>query len=91
MSIYREEAVDTLISCLRNADFPGTQLKAAETILALQGRFSSSGRPLARALLLKHTGIRKGYRALKEAEQTRSASERTELNLVRYCYLPSQE
>ncbi|XP_064943831.1 putative E3 ubiquitin-protein ligase LIN isoform X2 [Musa acuminata AAA Group] len=81
MSIYREEAVDTLISCLRNADFPRTQLKAAETILALQGRFSSSGRPLARALLLKHTGIRKGYRALKEAEQTRSASERTELNL----------
>ncbi|RWW06712.1 hypothetical protein GW17_00029939 [Ensete ventricosum] len=81
MSIYREDAVDTLISCLRNADFPGTQLKAAETILALQGRFSSSGRPLARALLLKHAGIRKGYRALKEAEQTRSAPERSEFNL----------
>lgn len=82
MSMYREEAVDSLISCLRYDDFPSIQLKAAETILALQGRFSSSGRPLARALLLKHAGIRKGYRALMEAEQTRHVPQGSEHNLV---------
>lgn len=44
MSIYREEAMDTLISCLRNSDFPAAQIAAAETIVSLQGRFSSSGK-----------------------------------------------
>lgn len=82
MSIYREEAVDTLISCLKNVDFPSIQLRTAETILALLGRFSSSGRPLARTLLLKHAGIRKGYRALIETEQTGQAPEGSEHNLV---------
>ncbi|KVI01245.1 hypothetical protein Ccrd_020484 [Cynara cardunculus var. scolymus] len=46
MSIYREEAIDTLISCLKNSDSPSAQIAAAETILSLQGRFSSSGKPL---------------------------------------------
>ncbi|XP_042446047.1 putative E3 ubiquitin-protein ligase LIN-2 [Zingiber officinale] len=81
MSIYREEAVDTLITCLKNVDFPSIQLRTAETILALLGRFSS-GRPLARALLLKHAGIRKGYRALIETEQTGQAPEGSDHNLV---------
>ncbi|KAG6505469.1 hypothetical protein ZIOFF_037825 [Zingiber officinale] len=81
MSIYREEAVDTLIICLKNVDFPSIQLRTAETILALLGRFSSSGRPPARALLLKHAGIRKGYRALIETEQTGQAPEGSEHNL----------
>ncbi|WOL08341.1 E3 ubiquitin-protein ligase [Canna indica] len=81
MSVYREEALDALISCLRNEDFPSTQLKAAETILTLQGRFSSSGKPLARALLLKHAGIRKRYLALMEAEKTSRAHEGSEPNL----------
>ncbi|XP_042429376.1 putative E3 ubiquitin-protein ligase LIN isoform X1 [Zingiber officinale] len=81
MSIYREEAIDTLITCLKNVDFPSIQLRTAETILSLLGRFSSSGRPLARALLLKHAGIRKGYRALMETEQTGQAPEGSEHNL----------
>ncbi|KAK9269400.1 hypothetical protein L1049_001173 [Liquidambar formosana] len=48
MSIYREEAIDTLISCLRNSDFPAAQIAAAETIVSLQGRFTSSGKSLTR-------------------------------------------
>ncbi|KAM7509539.1 hypothetical protein LguiA_019992 [Lonicera macranthoides] len=69
-SIYREEAIDTLISCLRNTDFPAAQIAAAETILSLQGRFSSSGKPLARAFLLKRAGLEKSYKALIRKEQS---------------------
>ncbi|XP_009606221.1 putative E3 ubiquitin-protein ligase LIN-1 isoform X1 [Nicotiana tabacum] len=57
MSIYREEAVDVLIMCLRNSDCPASQIAAAETILALEGRFSYSGKPLIRELLLKRAGL----------------------------------
>ncbi|KAK4370205.1 hypothetical protein RND71_009680 [Anisodus tanguticus] len=57
MSIYREEAVDVLIMCLRNSDYPDSQIAAAETLLALQGRFSYSGIPLIREFLLKRAGL----------------------------------
>ncbi|XP_060172445.1 putative E3 ubiquitin-protein ligase LIN isoform X3 [Lycium barbarum] len=57
MSIYREEAVDVLIMCLRNSDYPDSQIRAAETLLALQGRFSYSGKPLIREFLLKRAGL----------------------------------
>ncbi|KAA8534947.1 hypothetical protein F0562_029950 [Nyssa sinensis] len=74
MSIYREEAIDTLISCLRNSEFPASQIAAAETILALQGRFSSSGKPLARAFLLKRAGLEKSYKSLMRKEPLSSIS-----------------
>ncbi|CAL5440744.1 unnamed protein product [Camellia sinensis] len=74
MSIYREEAIDTLISCLRNSDFPATQIAAAETILALQGRFSSSGKPIAQIFLLKRAGLDKSYKSLTRKEQFRNIS-----------------
>ncbi|XP_059634944.1 putative E3 ubiquitin-protein ligase LIN [Cornus florida] len=74
MSIYREEAIDTLISCLRNSDFPAVQIAAAETILSLQGRFSSSGEPLLRAFLLKRAGLEKSYRSLMRKEQLSNKS-----------------
>lgn len=69
MSMYREEAVDALISCLRKSDFPGAQIAAAETIMALQGRFSSSGKPLSRAFLLKRAGFNRSFRAVIRSEQ----------------------
>lgn len=81
ISVYREEAIDALISCLRNPAFPSAQLLAAEMILSLQGRFSSSGRPLTRAIVLKHAGMKKSYRALMRAEQTAFVSEDSENNL----------
>ncbi|KAI7980078.1 putative E3 ubiquitin-protein ligase LIN-1 [Camellia lanceoleosa] len=74
MSIYREEAIDTLISCLRNSDFPAAQIAAAETILALQGRFSSSGKPLARAFLLKRGGVDKSHKYVMRKEQLSTMS-----------------
>lgn len=69
MSIYREEAIDTLISCLKDSNVPAAQIAAAEIIVALQGRFTSSGEPLTRAVLLKRGGLRKTYNALMRLEQ----------------------
>ncbi|KAF5788826.1 putative transcription factor WD40-like family [Helianthus annuus] len=74
MSIYREEAIDTLISCLKNSDSPSAQIAAAETILALQGRFSSFGKPLIRAYLLKNVGLDKSYRSTMRKEQLSAIS-----------------
>ncbi|KAJ0091094.1 hypothetical protein Patl1_13281 [Pistacia atlantica] len=74
MSIYREEAIDTLISCLRNSDFPAAQIAAAETIMSLQGRFTFSGKPLTRAILLKRAGLARGYRSLIRTERLGSIS-----------------
>ncbi|XP_051148497.1 putative E3 ubiquitin-protein ligase LIN-1 [Andrographis paniculata] len=71
MSIYREEAIDALISCLRNSDFPAAQVSAAETLLALQGRFSYSGKSLSRAILLKRAGFDRSYRAFLRKDQRR--------------------
>lgn len=81
-SIYREEAIDTLISCLRNSDFPAAQIAAAETILALQGRFSYSGEPLARTFLLKSAGLDKSYKSLIRKEQLTKTSEENEETMV---------
>ncbi|KAM1046909.1 hypothetical protein PS2_026097 [Malus domestica] len=69
MSIYREEAIDMLISCLRNADFPNAQIAAAETIMSLQGRFSTSGKPLTGAFLLKRAGLDKSYKSRVRMDQ----------------------
>lgn len=84
MSMYREEAIDSLISCLRKTGFPGTQIAAAETIMALQGRFSSSGKPLSRAILLKCAGFNRSYRAIMRSEQQSHISGESEENLVSF-------
>ncbi|XVF88573.1 hypothetical protein PTKIN_Ptkin19aG0061500 [Pterospermum kingtungense] len=72
MSIYREEAMDTLISSLRNSEYPTAQIAAAETIVSLQGRFTGSGKPLTRPLLLKRAGLEKSYRNLMRMELRRN-------------------
>ncbi|KAF3441907.1 hypothetical protein FNV43_RR15822 [Rhamnella rubrinervis] len=69
MSIYREEAIDSLISCLRQTDFPTAQITAAETIMSLQGRFTISGKSLTRASLLKRAGLDKSYKSLMRMDQ----------------------
>ncbi|KAL3535729.1 hypothetical protein ACH5RR_004190 [Cinchona calisaya] len=66
MSIYREEAIDALISCLKNSDCPSAQIAAAETIVSLQGRFSHAGEPLARAFLIKYAGVDRNKRMKKD-------------------------
>uniref|UniRef100_A0ACD5VR81 Uncharacterized protein n=1 Tax=Avena sativa TaxID=4498 RepID=A0ACD5VR81_AVESA len=68
ISMYREEAMDSLVDCLKNSDFPRSQLLAAETIMNLAGKFSSSGRPLARSTLLKLARVKERYRPPQSQE-----------------------
>ncbi|CAN0901538.1 Putative E3 ubiquitin-protein ligase LIN-1 [Linum grandiflorum] len=70
MSMYREEAMDTLISCLRNSEFPAAQIAAAKTIVSLPGRFSASGKSLTRAFLLKRAGLEKSFRNLVQMDES---------------------
>ncbi|XP_044472181.1 putative E3 ubiquitin-protein ligase LIN-1 isoform X2 [Mangifera indica] len=81
MSIYREEAMDTLISCLRNYDCPAAQVAAAETIMLLPGRFTGSGKPLTRAILLMRAGLGRSYRSLIRTAQLGSFSKEIEVSL----------
>ncbi|KAL0904068.1 hypothetical protein M5K25_026139 [Dendrobium thyrsiflorum] len=74
-SIYREEAIDALISCLRNPDINNSQLLAAETIVSLQGRFSSSGESVTRESLLKRARVKKRNRPIKGSDQIDDNSE----------------
>ncbi|KAG2586001.1 hypothetical protein PVAP13_5NG002500 [Panicum virgatum] len=72
LSMYREEAVDCLIQCLKNTDFPRSQLLAAETIMCLPGRFSSSGRPLARSTLLRLARVKERHRQSQDLSTVRA-------------------
>ncbi|CAL0323997.1 unnamed protein product [Lupinus luteus] len=68
-SIYCEEAIDTLISCLRNSDFHVVQLAAADTIVSLQGRFNLTGKPLTKEVLLERAGLDTSYRSLIQMDE----------------------
>ncbi|KAI4346033.1 hypothetical protein L6164_013116 [Bauhinia variegata] len=80
MSIYREEAMDALISCLRNTDSPASQIAAAEKIVSLQGRFNSTGQPLTREILLKRSGLGRSSKSFIEMDQISDFSEESEIN-----------
>lgn len=75
MSMYREEALDALVEGLKSDEFIVSQVSAAETIVALQGRFSLSGKPLTEALLLKSAGLDESYKELMRAKQDLDQSE----------------
>ncbi|KAJ6435403.1 hypothetical protein OIU84_000569 [Salix udensis] len=81
MSIYREEAIESLISSLRNSEFPAAQIAAAKTIVSLQGRFTVSGKSLTRSFLLKQAGLGKPYQNLMRMEQPGKLSGEVEENL----------
>lgn len=89
MSIYREEAIDTLISCLKNSDSPAAQIAASDTLSALQGRFSYSGKPLVRKFLLKRAGLDKNYRSTMRKEQIGAVSGNVQETMVRFSLLAS--
>ncbi|OIV90619.1 hypothetical protein TanjilG_01700 [Lupinus angustifolius] len=69
MSIYREEAVETLIEALWQKDFSKNQIKALDSLLFLIGYVTSSGKSYAEAWLLKIAGFDQPYNALMEAGQ----------------------
>ncbi|KAK7278577.1 hypothetical protein RJT34_23609 [Clitoria ternatea] len=69
MSIYREEAVETLIEALWQKEFSNTQMKAIDALLFLIGHVTSSGKSYTEAWLLKIAGFDQPYNALIMAEQ----------------------
>ncbi|KAK7391558.1 hypothetical protein VNO78_19974 [Psophocarpus tetragonolobus] len=69
MSIYREEAVETLIESLWQKDFSNSQMKALESLLFLIGHVTTSGKSYTEAWLLKIAGFDQPYNALIKAEQ----------------------
>ncbi|KAH9308456.1 hypothetical protein KI387_036367, partial [Taxus chinensis] len=69
MSMYREEAIETLVEGLKAKEFLISQIAAAETIVALSGRLSLSGKPLTEAWLLRTAGFDKNYNAMIKAEK----------------------
>lgn len=82
MSIFREEAIDTIISCLRNNDFPATQVVAAEIIVSLQGRFNFSGKPLIREVLLNRAGFNRNHSSLDQLDHISNISGEIDMNPV---------
>ncbi|MED6205903.1 hypothetical protein PIB30_022033 [Stylosanthes scabra] len=69
MSIYREEAVETLIEALWQKDFSNTQIKALDALLYLIGHVTSSGNSYTEAWLLKIAGFDQPYNSLMKAEE----------------------
>ncbi|KAL8242036.1 hypothetical protein R6Q59_012338 [Mikania micrantha] len=63
MSIYREEAIDTLIETLQKKDFPNLQLMALDALSSL------SGKSYTEAWLLNLAGFNKPYEAFMENEK----------------------
>lgn len=68
MSIYREEAVETLIEALNKNEFSNSQMMALDALVSLSGRLTSSGRSYMEAWLLKIAGFDQPYNALMKAE-----------------------
>ncbi|KAJ9186445.1 hypothetical protein P3X46_002017 [Hevea brasiliensis] len=68
MSIYREEALETLIEALHKKDFSNSQMMALDALVSLSGRITSSGRSYMEASLLKIAGFDQPYNALMKAE-----------------------
>ncbi|RZB76341.1 putative E3 ubiquitin-protein ligase LIN-1 [Glycine soja] len=68
MSIYREEAVETLIEALWQKDFSNTQMKALDALLFLIGHVTLSGKSYTKVWLLKIVGFDQPYNALIKAK-----------------------
>ncbi|GKG52188.1 hypothetical protein Tco_0547063, partial [Tanacetum coccineum] len=67
---------------LKCSDSPATQIAATDTVLALQRRFSSSGKPLVQTYLLKHAGLDKSYRSAMRKEQLAAISGEVQETMV---------
>lgn len=66
-SLYREEAVEALVTSLSSEENSSAQLEAAKVFVSLGGRFSYSGQSLVEAWLLETAGMEGRFeRAMKD-------------------------
>ncbi|KAI4324399.1 hypothetical protein MLD38_029894 [Melastoma candidum] len=75
MSIYREEAIETLIESLQKKEFPSSQMMALNVLLSLSGRLPASGKCSSEAWLLKTAGFGQSHDISTEAENERNHSD----------------
>ncbi|MCO5600119.1 hypothetical protein L7F22_054227 [Adiantum nelumboides] len=68
-SMYREDAIEALIEALSNKDMLSSQVAAAEMLVCLGSRFSSSGKSLLELFLLKAAGLEQELSAVLKKEQ----------------------
>ncbi|KAL4557528.1 hypothetical protein LXL04_035709 [Taraxacum kok-saghyz] len=78
MSIYREEAIQTLIESLPKKDFPNSQLAALDALLSLSGHLSGSGKSLTEPWLLKLAGFDQMYEDFIKKESENEVIEKEE-------------
>lgn len=71
MSIYREESIDALFEAFCRKDNYNVQTAAADALLHLSGRLTSSGKCYAKSWLLKLAGFDQPYNALMKDEGLR--------------------
>ncbi|PKA66456.1 Putative E3 ubiquitin-protein ligase LIN-1 [Apostasia shenzhenica] len=80
-SIYRDEAIDSIIEAVKRNDFPLCQIMALETLCSLSGRLNSSGEPLTEAWLLKAAGVDQPNNTLEDEEGPGISIEAWEANM----------
>nr|XP_043619326.1 putative E3 ubiquitin-protein ligase LIN-1 [Erigeron canadensis] len=75
MSIYREEAIETLTDALLKKDFPNVQRMALDALSSLAGHLSSSVDSYTEAWLLNLAGFSEPYEAFVENEELKMDNE----------------
>ncbi|KAG6550963.1 hypothetical protein Mapa_007578 [Marchantia paleacea] len=67
-SMFREEAVESLVEALNNTEDVISQIEAARTLESLGGRYSCSGRSMMEPWLLRTAGLEKSYQSFVKEE-----------------------
>ncbi|KAL0912612.1 hypothetical protein M5K25_018596 [Dendrobium thyrsiflorum] len=80
-SIYRDEAIDSIIEALKTKDFPLCQFIALETLFSLTGRLNASGEPITEAWLLKIAGVYQLNSILEDEEEDGISTNVVEANV----------
>nr|QEX51117.1 putative E3 ubiquitin-protein ligase LIN-1 isoform X1 [Cymbidium ensifolium] len=79
-SIYRDEAIDSIIEALKRKDFPLCQIIALDTLFSLSGRLNALGEPITEAWLLKIAGVYQLNNILEDEEGTEISIDAVEAN-----------
>ncbi|OAE26556.1 hypothetical protein AXG93_3817s1190 [Marchantia polymorpha subsp. ruderalis] len=67
-SMFREEAVESLVEALNNTEDVISQIEAARTLVSLGGRYSRSGRSMMEPWLLRTAGLEKSFQSFVDEE-----------------------
>ncbi|KAG0477879.1 hypothetical protein HPP92_012598 [Vanilla planifolia] len=80
-SIYRDEAIDSIIEALKRKDFPLCQIIALDTLSSLSGRLNASGESQTESWLLKIAGVDQSNGIIEDDEGTANSVDGLEANV----------